>query len=78
MSSRLSLDETGYLLPGRRFDLGSVQPSAALGDEHRLTQSGGGHTGRPVGGRSIRGQFGLLISSACQFTTGRAARPHVA
>ena len=28
MSSRLSLDETGYLFPVRRFDRGWVQPSA--------------------------------------------------
>lgn len=52
--------------------------AAALGDEHRLTQSDGGYADRPVAGRSVRGQFGLLVGSACQFTTGRAARPHVA
>jgi len=51
--------------------------AAALGDEHRLTQSGGQHADRSAAGVS-GDSSGLSISPACRFTTGRAARPHAA
>ena len=52
MSARLSLDETGYLLPVRRSDLGSVHPagpraSAWLVPLLVVRRAGGGVAGMP-------------------------------
>ena len=49
--------------------------AAALGDEHRITQSGGGRADRSLAGVS-GGQFGAVNQLSLPFTIGRAARPH--